>query len=131
MVNVNETHILIIGGAMRIGSRNVTALQFDNTWYFNHVTQEFIDGPNLRISRADHAAGVFVDSVSKEILVVVAGGINKHKILDSTEILKGDRWELGMYHVTWSVNNVAVAGDLTQWCRKVKNIEGASSNRWV
>ena len=37
---------------MRIGSRNVTALQFDNTWYFNHVTQEFIDGPNLRISRA-------------------------------------------------------------------------------
>ena len=98
MVNVNETHILIIGGAIRIGSRNVTALQFDNSWYFNHVTQEFIDGPNLRISRAGHAAGVFVDSVSKEILVVVAGGINKNKILDSTEILKGDRWELGMYH---------------------------------
>ena len=52
MVNVNETHILIIAGAMTIGSRNVTALQFHNTWYFNHVTQEFIDGPNLRISRA-------------------------------------------------------------------------------
>ena len=94
-----------------INSENKTAL--DKTWYFNHVTQEFIDGPNLRISRSGHAAGVFVDSVSKEVLVVVAGGINKNKILDSTEILKGDRWELGMYHVTWSVNNVAVARDLT------------------
>ena len=50
--------------------------------------------------RAGHAAGVFVDSVSKEILVVVAGGINKNKILDSIEILKGDRWELGIrYHL--------------------------------
>ena len=88
-----------------INSENKTAL--DKTWYFNHVTQEFIDGPNLKISRVGHAAGVFIDSVSKEALVVVAGGINENKgymnygftVLDSTEILKGDQWELGKYHV--------------------------------
>jgi len=57
----------------------------------------------LKISRVGHAAGVFIDSVSKEALVVVAGGINKNKgymnygftVLNSTEILKGDHWELG------------------------------------
>ena len=98
MVNVNETHVLIIGGTKKINSTHSIAM--DKTWYFNHVTQEFINGPNLRIARAHHAAGVFIDSETKEALVVVAGGIGEdNNILDSTEILKGEHWELGMYHV--------------------------------
>ena len=101
MVNVNETHILIIGGVKKINSTHSIAM--DKTWYFNHVTQEFINGPNLRIARALHAAGVFIDSETKEALVVVVGGIGEDNIidnaLDSTEILKGEHWELGMYHV--------------------------------
>ena len=99
MVNVNETHILIIGGDKKINSNiHNNSIAMDKTWYFNHVTQEFTNGPNLRIARAHHAAGVFIDSKSKEALVVVAGGMGEgNKVLDSTEILKGEHWELGMY----------------------------------
>ena len=98
MVNVNETHILIIGGDKKINSNiDNNSIAMDKTWYFNHVTQEFINGPNLRIARAHHAAGVFIDSKSKEALVVVAGGMGENNIvLDSTEILRGEHWELGM-----------------------------------
>ena len=39
VLNVNSTHAMIIGGE---GNR------FGKTWYFNHLTQKFTEGPTLR-----------------------------------------------------------------------------------
>ena len=70
----------------------------DKTWYFDHATQKFTEGPNLLQKRSGPAAGVLIDSVTKEKLILVVGGSKgPTEYLGSTEILKGENWELGMY----------------------------------
>ena len=91
MVNINETISLLIGG--QSGSDGVVS---NKTWYFNHISQEFSEGPDLNIGRYGHSANVILDSVSKEKIVVVTGGHdNENRITNSTEILQGENWNLG------------------------------------
>ena len=78
---VNATTSILTGGSTK-------------TWFFNHVSQQFQPGPLLNKGRYGHASGTVQDHVTKENIVVVAGGV---KYLDSTEILiNGEsEWQQG------------------------------------
>ena len=59
------------------------------TWYFNHETQAFSDGPSLLEGRNDHGSATCVDKVTHEKIPVVAGGYgNGWAWLQSTELLQ-------------------------------------------
>ena len=44
------------------------------TWYYNHITQDFQSGPSLIQGRLNHASGLIVDHETNENIVVIAGG---------------------------------------------------------
>merc|ERR1712062_534907 len=86
VLNINSTHAMVIGTS------------FGKTWYFNHMTQNFTEGPSLRIPRKSHTAGLIRDTVTKEVYVAVVGGYKNYWLKDdhgptrSTEILRNDKW---------------------------------------
>ena len=96
MVKINQTHTLIIGGSIESEPDTYT----DKTWYFNHENKNFIEGPRLRQARGYFAAGLILDSVTNEEIIVVTGGQGYDNEgyyidLDSTEILRDGIWEQG------------------------------------
>ena len=92
IATVNASTLIISGG--RTNGNNYTPL----TWYFNHVTQKFQEGPSLMEGRSEHASGRVVDHETDENIVVVAGGWNGDGILDSTELLISGEWQQGKNH---------------------------------
>ena len=95
ITNVNSTHSLLIGGWTSKSNA------IDKTWYFDQVTKTFTDGPKLKFGRRYHTSGVIYDSITNEKIIVVVGGKNSdHYYLESTEILKNEKWEKG----TWYLN---------------------------
>ena len=62
------------------------------TWYYNHDTQTFTDGPDLLEGRMRHGSAIVVDKVTKAKIVVVTGG---KWYMDSTEMLINGQWETG------------------------------------
>ena len=61
------------------------------TFVYNHNINTWSNGPVLNEARAKSAAGIIVDEVTFEELVVVTGGQG----LKSIEILDGDKWSMG------------------------------------
>ena len=62
------------------------------------MSETFTEGPKLNTGRFQHSAGGIDDSVTKEGIIVVAGGRKDENIgLNSTEILKGNIWEEGIW----------------------------------
>ena len=57
----------------------------------------FIKGPRLPIGRQGHTAGKLRDTITKEEMIVVAGGFNNGRILKSTAMLRYGEWEQGTY----------------------------------
>ena len=53
---------------------NLHSPHHEGTLYFNHVTQEFIPGPDLLEDRRGHASGTIIDQETGERIVVIAGG---------------------------------------------------------
>ena len=93
MAKVDLSISMIIGGYSY--DNDVT---YDNTWYFEHHTEKFSDGPRLLEERCDHTAGVIKDSVfTDEKRVVVVGGFNSGigRTLKSVEWLVSGTWEQG------------------------------------
>ena len=85
---INTTVSIITGGH--------TNGYTDKTWYFNHATQEFRQGPNLLESRRGHAYGTIVDQETKENIAIVAGGYSEPGgYRDSTEIFMNGQWVTG------------------------------------
>lgn len=84
MININKTFTMIIGGE----STEIDASK--KTFYFNHKTQNWTDGPHLNVGRSNFAAGIVTDDVTKENIVIVTGGY-----LQSTEILLDNQWKQG------------------------------------
>jgi len=98
MVNINSTHTFFIGGKTPDSWKST-----NKTWFYNHVDEIFIDGPKLNTARFFHAAGLLLDSVTQEKLVVVtAGSSNGYEFLDSTEIFRDGKWEKEAF---WALNN--------------------------
>ena len=68
----------------------------DNTWFFDHVTDSFTEGPKLNSGRTGHSAGAIIDSTTNEQIIVVNGGRKDvMNMLNSTEILRGNSWVQG------------------------------------
>ena len=93
---VNASTFIISGG------RSNTNIFSPVTWYFNHVTQEFQQGPSLMEERVWHVSGTVVDHQTNENIVVVAGGACSYctigGILNSTELLINGEWQQGKNH---------------------------------
>ena len=97
MSKLNLSTSMIIGGYYY---ENSSQAYSDKTWYFDHRTEKFSDGPNLLERRFKHTAGVVKDSVyTEEKRVVVVGGQNKENgiftSLKSVEWLVSGTWEQG------------------------------------
>ena len=66
------------------------------TWYFNHETSIFSDGPSLLQGRREHGSATIVDKVTKAKIAVITGGDNSNfGKMDSTELLINGQWETG------------------------------------
>jgi len=89
VVPLSESVTIIIGGWTPFMDYS------DQTWYFNHIFQNFIKGPRLPVGRQGHSAGMLTDHVTSEEIIIVAGGFNKGQILKSTEMLRYGEWEAG------------------------------------
>ena len=85
---------LIISGGQTLTPHSGMVFYSPLTWYFNHVTQKFQEGPSLMEGRIWHVSGTVVDHETNENIVVVAGGYNGNPI-DSTELLKNEEWQQG------------------------------------
>ena len=92
IASINSTVSIITGGFQ--GSNYIS----DQTWYFNHATQEFQLGPNLLEGRNSHSSGTITDQNTKEKLVIVAGG-GSDVYMNSTEILLNGEWVTGKNHI--------------------------------
>ena len=80
--------------SMPLTKYNLYSPHHEGTLYFNHVTQEFITGPNLLEDRRGHASGTIIDQETGERIVVIAGG-KSSEFLDSTELLFNGKWHAG------------------------------------
>ena len=105
MAKVNLSTSMIIGGYYYDNSS--TLMKLDKSWYFDHHTGKFSDGPGLLESRWGHTAGVITDSVyTQETRVLVVGGIdcgNSLCNLESVEwLVSNGTWEQGKKCLTIS-----------------------------
>ena len=66
----------------------------------------FIKGPRLPIGRQGHTAGKLRDAITKEEMIVVAGGFNNGRILKSTAMLRYGEWEQGTQHAEQYLNEI-------------------------
>ena len=91
IASVNSTTSILSGGC--------TIHQMDCssplTFFYNHVTKEFMSGPPLNRGRNYHASGTIIDKVTKEKIVVVTGGQINNYYDDTTEILVDQHWQEG------------------------------------
>ena len=88
ITSINKTVSFISGG-------ETSASKYSpKTWYYNHESQLFRNGPSLQLGRGGHASATVIDSVTKSLIIVVAGGWNGNQ-LDSKELLIDDQWKPG------------------------------------
>ena len=97
MAAINSTVSMVIGGDDGSGLDRTAS-----TFYYNHIEDEWSNGPSLMQSRSNHAAGIVTDELTNENFVSVTGGfliamsqtgLNDYKVyLDSSEILQDGKW---------------------------------------
>ena len=97
MAAINSTASMVIGGYDGSGFDGTAS-----TFYYNHIENEWSNGPSLRQSRYHHAAGIITDELTNENFVSVTGGFffamsqtgvyNSKVYLDSSEILQDGKW---------------------------------------
>ena len=93
LITINSTFSMLIGGETYNLDEGTT---IDLTYYYDHYNQAWFDGPELKIARYLHGAGVVTDLITKERFVVVTGGSSDSDFyLQSTEILLDGKWVLG------------------------------------
>ena len=101
---INATVSILSGGGQYDANADIS-YSFDQTWYYNHATQEFKPGPTLLEKRNAHASATIIDKITKTNIPVVSGGItmagnsgNTYVMLDSTELLIHGEWQAGKLH---------------------------------
>ena len=91
IISINDTTSMLIGG--------YTTYDFYSrkTYYFNHHSQIWKDGPSLMNGRSYHTAGLIMDHVTLTQHIAVVGGYN-NEVLDSVELLlNGEtQWKKGL-----------------------------------
>ena len=95
IISINETTSILIGGANQHRSHS------SKTFYFNHQTNIWKDGPRLINGRYDHSAGVITDHVTHKQHIAVVGGetLINPKDTDDVELLfNGEtQWKKGIF----------------------------------
>ena len=99
VTNINETTSLLVGGTNDY-DWGYGYLYFYTptkaTYFFNHQTQKWTQGPDMNCARAGHVSGIVTDAVTNEKYIIVIGSKSKKGCLpDSTEILMDGNWILG------------------------------------
>ena len=101
IASINAT-VSILSGGYQYDAINDISYSLDQTWYYNHATQEFKPGPILLEKRNQHASATIIDKITNAKVPVVSGGItmagnsgNSYVILDSTEFLIHGEWQAG------------------------------------
>ena len=89
IARLNETTSILTGGSTQTKSYSKL------TWYFDHVSQEFRQGPSLITGRRLHASATLQDHDTKEDIVAVVGGYYINGALDSIELLRNGVWSPG------------------------------------
>ena len=90
--SINETTSIVTGGITYANPAS------PETWYFNHISQEFQPGPPLITGRERHISAYIQDHDTMEGIVAVVGGFNggtDDVVLDSVELLKNGEWTQG------------------------------------
>jgi len=105
--SLNATTSILTGGYTSATSSS------DVTWYFDHVSQEFQQGPPLITGRKWHSSATLQDHDTKEDIVAVVGGYNRGA-LDSAEFLRNGEWTAGpkMPKKLRGLSAVVLGGDL-------------------
>ena len=101
ITSINATVSILSGGGQYDANADIS-YSLDQTWYYNHATQEFKSGPTLLEKRNNHASATIIDKITNAKIPVVSGGItmagnsgNNYVILDSTELLIHGEWQAG------------------------------------
>ena len=87
-IKINDTTSMLIGGVDTENEGDSA-----KTWFYSHLTEQWIDGPDLLEARSTLAVGLIMDSMTQELLIVVTGGYeysNYNDYLKSIEILNLD-----------------------------------------
>ena len=63
-----------------------------STWFYNHVTKTFRQGPHLLATKIEHISGSLKYG-NQEVPVVVGGLLNRN--FPTTEILLNGQWKEG------------------------------------
>ena len=94
IASVNESVSIITGGYGPMNGQDKPSIITDLTWYYNHVTRNFSEGPRLLHARIEHGSGYVIDSGTNERIVVVVGGLLLMNSKD-TELLINGKWQKG------------------------------------
>ena len=94
------------------------------SWFYNHDTEAFKNGPDLLEGRYFHGSATVVDKVTKAKIVVVTGGYN-NDYLDSTEMLINGQWKIGtMYLICTESKNLLICCVVILPCNDPVKITG-------
>ena len=90
---INDTVSIITGGKVKCTPWPYPDESLSSSWYFNHVTKLYDEGPVLLKGRYGHASGTLIDHGTNETIPVVSGGwVNSSIKSDSTEFLVNGIW---------------------------------------
>ena len=92
MVAFNNSCSMFIGGFTDIIA---TDQAYRSTFFYNHKSNSWSEGPSLWEERIQHAAGVVTDEFTNEKLIVTTGGMIGTLLLDSIEVLFENQWHIG------------------------------------
>ena len=84
LISINETTSMLIGGYVQ---QFIAPEDSPKTFYINHESNTWKEGPSLKYKRSRHTAGVIIDHVTNAQHIVVAGGGQDPAVADSIEIL--------------------------------------------
>ena len=95
ILNINHSTIFLIGGVTASSSYT------NKTHFYNHDTKQWKIGPELKIGRSTHTAGILIDHVTLYQHVAVVGGFNlvNGGKLNSVELLLHGKnvWSQGTF----------------------------------
>ena len=93
ITTINATTSILSGGL------NLDGSTISKTWYYNHETQVFTDGPKLQEGRQRHGSATIRDRNNSLRIPIVTGGSNGDNTLNSTELLINGKWQTGT--ISW------------------------------
>ena len=103
IIKINESNVFMIGGIEKLYEH-----YSKKTFYWNIYSNEWKRGPDLKIGRSFHTAGVLIDQATNTKIVAVVGGEanGNWEAVDSVELLTQGQnaWSPGMFKIIIYLN---------------------------